>query len=602
MKNFKLLWSFMKGNRIMYIGAIFSIGIATMFSTVSPIIIKTTIDSIISDKPMELPGFGMNFVNWLGGKPVLVKNLWICSIVLITITLLKCIFLFLKGKWSAEASENIAKTIREKLYDHIQHLPYDYHVKCETGDLIQRCTSDIDSIRRFLALQLVTIGRAIFIIIFSLIMMLSLNVKMTMIAMAAVPIIFIYSFRFFNSIKNLFTKTDEAEGKMTTVLQENLSGVRVVRAFGRQKYEIDKFDEKSDKFTKLSYKMYSLRGTYWAVSDFLSMIQTGAVLISGVYFTANGRITLGTLFVFITYEGMLLWPVRQLGRILSDTGKMVVSLRRIGEVLSEKEEEIKVEDLKPKVKGKVDFKDLYFEYEKDTPILKKITFTAEPGETIGIIGKTGSGKSSLVHLLLRLYDYQKGSIKIDGVELKDINRKWMRKNVGIVLQEPFLFSKTIKENISLAKHNAEDKDVYEAASIASIHSVIENFDKGYDTLLGEKGVTLSGGQRQRVAIARTIINSSPILIFDDSLSAVDTETDKAIREALERRSKGVTTFIISHRISTLKSSDKIIVLDKGEVSQMGTHDELINEEGLYKRIWDIQSDQNGNYNKKGKVS
>lgn len=602
MKNSKLLWNFMKGNRLKYIGAILSVGLATFFSTLSPLVIRTTIDSILGGKPMELPEAGVRFVNFLGGKSVLVQNLWICTILLVIITLVRGIFLFLKGKWSASASENIAKNIRETLYNHIQHLPYDYHVKCETGDLIQRCTSDVDTVRRFLAMQLVDIGRAVFILIFSITMMLSLNVKMTLIAMAAVPIIFAYSWVFFNSIKKLFQKADESEAKMTTALQENLSGVRVVRAFGRQKYEVDKFNTRSEQFKDLSYKMYALRGNYWAISDFLCMLQTGAVLVFGVYLTARGEMTLGTLFVFTTYEGMLLWPVRQLGRILSDAGKMVVSINRISEVLGEKEEQISSEDLKPEVKGNIEFQQVYFEYEKDVPVLDGVSFQVKKGETVGIMGKTGSGKSSLVHLLARLYDYDRGSIKIDGVELKDINRKWIRKNIGIVLQEPFLFSKSIKDNISIAKKEAVDKDVFEAADIAAVHDVIMSFDRGYETLVGEKGVTLSGGQRQRVAIARTVINKSPILIFDDSLSAVDTETDRAIRKALAKRSKGVTTLIISHRVSTLKEASKIIVLDKGKIVDMGSHEELIKKDGLYKRIWEIQSSSEGEHSSGSKVS
>lgn len=602
MKNSKLLWNFMKGNRLKYIGAIVSVGFAIFFSTLAPLVIRTTIDSILGGNPMELPDLGVKVVNFLGGKSILVQNIWICSLLLIIITLIKGIFLFLKGKWSASAAENIAKNMRETLYDHIQHLPYDYHVKCKTGDLIQRCTSDIDTVRRFLAMQLVDIGRAIFVLIFSITMMLSLNVKMTLIAMAAVPIIFAYSFVFFNGIKKLFQDADESEAKMTTALQENLSGVRVVRAFGRQKYEVDKFNAKSEEFKDLSYKMYALRGNYWAISDFLCMLQTGAVLIAGVYLTARGDMTLGTLFVFTTYEGMLLWPVRQLGRILSDAGKMTVSIKRINEVLSEKEEETPLDAAKPEIKGNISFEDVYFEYEKGVPVLDGVSFNIKTGETIGIMGKTGSGKSSLVHLLARLYDYNKGSIKIDGVELKDINRKWIRKNIGIVLQEPFLFSKTIKDNISLAKREAVDKEIFEAANIAAIHDVILGFDRGYETLVGEKGVTLSGGQRQRVAIARTVINKSPILIFDDSLSAVDTETDRAIRKALSKRSRGVTTLIISHRVSTLKEADKIIVLDKGKIASIGSHEELIKQEGLYKRVWEIQSSSKADYHNDSKVS
>lgn len=589
MSSGKRLLGFLKGNRLLYFGAIFSIAIATFIATLEPLVVKVTIDSIIGDKPLPSSPYLKNIINKIGGKSLLINNLWICSLALILLTAIRGVFLFLRGKLSAKASENIAKNIKESLYDHIQYLPYEYHVKSERGELIQRCTSDVETVRKFLSTQFVEIGRAIFILIFSIRAMISLNIKMTLISIGTVPLIFIFSFLFFSKIKDLFKEVDEAEAKMTTILQENLSGVRVVRAFGREKYEIEKYDKENENYTKLGLKLYYLLANYWSISDFLCMFQILGVLIAGVYYAAKGHISLGTLVVFMNYEGMLLWPVRQLGRILSDMGKMTVSINRIGEILDEKREEESNYEKKPEIKGNIEFKDVYFEYEKDTPILKDVSFKVRKGERIAIIGHTGSGKSSITYILTRLYDYQKGSIKIDGVELKEINRKWIRKNIGLVLQEPFLYSRTIKENIKIGRKEAAEEEIVKAAMQASIHKVIvEDFEGGYDTVVGENGVTLSGGQRQRVAIARTLINKTPILIFDDSLSAVDTETDKKIREALKNRSKGVTTLIISHRISTIKDADKIIVLDKGNIVQMGKHEELVKEEGVYKRIWEIQ--------------
>ncbi|KAJ51855.1 ATP-binding cassette subfamily B protein [Clostridium tetanomorphum] len=588
MKAKKRLLEFLNGNKLLYLGAIFCIAIATFIGIIEPLVIKTTIDSVIGDKPIETSLFVEKLINRIGGRSVLVQNLWICSIALITLASIRGIFLFLKGALSAKASENIAKNIRERLYNHIQHLPYEYHIKNEKGELIQRCTSDIDTIRKFLSTQFVEMGRAIFILIFSISAMIALDKKMTVVAIGTVPFIFTFSFIFFSKIKNLFKQVDEAEAKMTTVLQENISGVRVVRAFGREKYEIEKYDKENENYTKLAYKLYVLLSNYWSISDFLCMIQIGAVLIFGIYFTVKRNITLGTLVVFMNYEGMLLWPVRQLGRILSDMGKMVVSINRIGEILDEKTETELCNEKMPQISGNIEFKEVYFYYEKNNPILKGISFNIKKGEKIAIIGSTGSGKSSLTYLLTRLYDYQQGSIKIDGIELRDINKKWIRKNIGLVLQEPFLFSRTIKENIKIANKEANEDKIIKAASEAAIHKVILEFEKGYDTLVGENGVTLSGGQRQRVAIARTLISNSPILIFDDSLSAVDTKTDKKIRKALKNRSKGVTTIIISHRIATIKDADKIIVMNKGEIAQIGVHEKLIKEEGLYKRIWQIQ--------------
>ena len=585
----KKLLKLTKGNRLLYITAILSIAAATFVAMMEPMVMKLTIDSIIGNKPMDIPAPMEKLVMLVGGKEVLFRNLWICSLSLVTLTCTRGVFLFLRGKLSAQAAENIARNMRMKLYDHIQNLPYGYHVKAESGDLIQRCTSDVDTVRKFFATQMVEIGRAFFIVTFAIIMMLSLNKKMTVIAMVIVPIIFIFSYVFFYKIKNTFEKSDAQEGVLSSVLQENLSGVRVVKAFGRQNFEIDKYEKENIKYRDLNFKLIKLLSTYWSTSDILCMTQIGLVLISGIYFAVNGEISLGTLVVFNTYEGMLLWPVRQLGRILSDMGKMSVSLQRITNILDVPVEQEYGKALKPEIKGEISFENINFEYEKNNEILKDISFTVKKGETVAIVGPTGSGKSSLVHLLLRLYDYNSGSIKVDGVELKDIERKHMRNNVGIVLQEPFLYSRTIKENIKMAKLDSEDIEIHNAATVAAVHNVITSFEKGYDTIVGEKGVTLSGGQRQRVAIARTLIKDMPILIFDDSLSAVDAETDRVIREELKKKSEDNTTFIISHRISTVMAADKIIVLNHGKIETIGTHEMLIKKDGIYKRIWEIQT-------------
>jgi ATP-binding cassette subfamily B protein len=578
-----------KGNRLLYGMAILSIAIGTFISMIEPMVIKITIDSVIQNKPLSVPVPVEQLILLLGGTEVLKRNIWICALALVGLTCTRGIFLFLRGKLSAQAAENIARNLREKLYDHIQNLPYGYHVNSQSGDLIQRCTSDVDTVRKFFALQMVDIGRAFFILTFAIMMMLSLNRTMTFISMAIVPIIFVFSFLFFYKIKHTFEKADVQEGVLSSVLQENLSGVRVVKAFGRQSFEIEKYDKENKKYTELNYNLIKLLSVYWSSSDLLCMTQIGLVLISGINFAIKGQISLGTLVVFLTYEGMLLWPVRQLGRILSDMGKMTVSLERITNILQIEEELEYGKAIKPEIKGEISFENVSFEYHKDNEILKDISFTVKKGETVAIVGPTGSGKSSLVHLLLRLYDYDKGSIKIDGIELMDIERKWMRNNIGIVLQEPFLYTRTIKENIMISKLDSKDIEIESAATSAAVHNVISSFEKGYDTLVGEKGVTLSGGQRQRVAIARTIIKKMPILIFDDSLSAVDAETDRVIRRELKKKSKGTTTFIISHRISTVMDADKIIVLNHGTIENIGTHKQLINKDGIYKRIWDIQS-------------
>lgn len=588
MKNLKLLWNFMKGNRLLYLASIISIGIATLFSFASPLVIRYTIDSVIGGIAMEVPLWLRSTVEYLGGQDVLKQNIWICSIGLVLLSAGNGIFTYFKGKWSADAAEAIAKNMRDSLYDRLQNVKYDYYVKAETGDLIQRCTSDVDTIRKFLAMQFVEIGRAVFMLLMAIAVMLSLNVKMTFLAMSLVPAIFLFSSFYFMKIKDAFLQVDQSEGKLSAILQENLTGVRVVRAFARQSYERAKFDEINTDFrSKVSRLIYQF-ALYWSISDFLSMLQMGTVLMAGVYWTVSGTITLGTLVVFTTYEGMLLWPIRQMGRILTDMGKTSVAMGRIKEILDQPLD-VSENGLKPEINGTITFDHVYFQYEEGKEVLSDISFNVKKGQTIAILGPTGSGKSSLMHLLHRLYEYHKGSIKIDGIELKDIDKRWIREKVGIVLQEPFLFSKTIKENLKMAQASADEDRLYQSAKIAAVHDVITSFENGYDTMVGERGVTLSGGQKQRIAIARALIKDCPILIFDDSLSAVDTETDAAIRKALRDRKKEVTTFIISHRITTLSEADIILVMEEGRITQMGTHDELILKDGLYKRIWEIQN-------------
>jgi ATP-binding cassette, subfamily B, bacterial len=593
MKKLRIIWNFMKGNRSLYVFSILAVGAAIFLRFVWPLVLRVTIDSIIGSKPIETSGWLQPLLSkifdFLGGKSVLEKSLWMCSVILILLTLSRGIFLFFKGKWSATASESIARKIREKVYDHLQYLPFDYHVKAKTGDLIQRCTSDVETIRRFLSMQMVEVGRAFFMLFFALSFMLPMSVKMTLISLSLVPFIFAFAVVFFMKVKVAFKASDESEGRLSTVLQENLSGVRVVRAFARQKYEIDKFDEKNVEYRDLTYRLIRLLAWYWSVSDLLSLVQIIAVTVLGTYWAANGIITLGTLLAFTSYVGMLLWPVRQLGRVLTDMGKALVSIERIQEILDEPIEDLDEGISKDKIEGKIEFENVSFHYDEGHPILEDVSFHVEKGQTVAILGPTGSGKSTLVSLLPRLYDNQSGSVKIDGIDVKKISKRTLRSNIGIVLQEPFLFSKTLKDNIGLATNGFEDDMVFKAAQIASVHDVIESFEEGYETAVGEKGVTLSGGQKQRVAIARTIINDSPILIFDDSLSAVDTETDAAIRKRLKKMDNQATTFIISHRLTTLAEADMIIVLEHGKIVQQGTHLELINQEGLYKRVWAIQN-------------
>ncbi len=575
----KNLFKYLKGYRAVFILAIFSIVIATAMQLATPILTKYAVDSVIGNEPAG----NLQFLMDTFGKNLL-NVVWI----IVIINLVRGIFLFLKGVLSSYAAENIAQNMRENLYKQIQYMTYEHHTKKETGDMIQRCTSDVETIRRFIGVQIVDLGRIIFMIFLSVVIMLTLNVTLTLFAIALIPVLFFFSYIFFTKVQKTFKKSDEAEGKLTTVLQENLSGVRVVRAFGREKHEIDKFEDVNQNYKKTTYRLIEILAMFWSSSDLLTLMQSGIVLVVGSLMVINGDITIGTLIAFITYESMLLWPVKQSGRLLSELGKTTVAITRVEEILNEVIEQDTDDEFEPEIEGRVEFKDVNFTYPDGKQALSHITFSLEKGKTLGILGSTGSGKSTLVHLLQRLYDYE-GSILIDGHELKNIKKQWIRRKIGLILQEPYLYAKTVKQNIGIIDKSNDDEQIIDAAKSASIHDNIIEFKDGYDTVIGEKGVSLSGGQKQRVAISRTIIDQDKrILIFDDSLSAVDTETDMKIRRALKRRSKDVTTLIISHRINTLAEADYIIVLDEGAIIQSGTHEALIMQEGLYKRIWDLQ--------------
>ena len=546
------------------------------------------IDNLIEGKQITSPIF-LFLTNNLGGVEYLRNNLWLAAIVLVLVNVVVGLCIFFRGKLNSEISQQMSQDIRNDLYNNIQLWPYSTLSRSKAGDLIQRCTSDVEVVRQFFSGQLAEVVYAVSITVFANVVLFSINGSLAIYSLVTLPVLFIVSLLFFKSIQKFFTRFDETEAELTTVMQENLSNLRVVRAFNREKYEMDKFSIKNKELSKIDFELINHLGFQWGVGGSLSMAQVLLTTLIGIFFVINNQITIGQFSVFISYQSMIVYPVRSLARLLSNMGKMKVSIERLLEILNEKTEDIesgKVLD----IKGDIKFSHVGFQYDDGTfPVLKDISFSVKPNETLAILGPTGSGKSTLVHLLTGLLDYTEGSITIDSVELKEIQKKCLRKNVGIVLQEPFLFSKTIYDNIKISRKDADKSKVYAAAKIASVHDVISEFSGGYDTLVGEKGVTLSGGQKQRIAIARTIINDCPILIFDDSLSAVDTQTDNEIRKAIKSLRKKCTTIIIAHRISSAQDADHIIVLENGRITQNGNHQQLVNQPGLYKRIYEIQT-------------
>lgn len=591
MSALRFVLNYMKNLKLKYLFTVLCVILAAGFSFMTPLIIRFTVDSVIGGAPAELPfGLGALLTN-SSIMPMVHKNIWLAGLAIVLISAIAHCFTFLRGKLSAEVSEEFARRLKNNLYDHIQKLPYSWHSKVQTGDIIQRCTSDVETIRRFLGSQLVQLGRGIFMIVLLVPIMLSMDARMTLVSMVVVPIIFIYAYVFFRQVKHRFLAADEAEGYLTTVLEESMSGIRIVRAFAREDYEISRFEAAANDYRDKCRRLITVLAYYWSSSDALCLIQIASVFIFGIGWTIKGEISLGTLLAFSTYVGMLLWPIREMGRILTDLGRALVSVGRLQEVLDTPVESLDTGLHLPagtRLKGQIEFQNLSFAYDPEHPILQNINLRINPGETIAILGATGSGKSTLTNLIPRLFDDYQGKILVDGIDLSGINRQDLRRQIGIVLQEPFLYSRSIAENIGIALPELDRAKVEKAAREAALHDSISELDEAYDTVIGERGITLSGGQRQRCAMARALILDPAILIFDDALSAVDSETEQIIQRNLLSRKGRATTIIITHRLTGVALADRIVVLEHGKIAQMGTHDELIAQDGAYQRIWSIQ--------------
>lgn len=576
MKNRKiqLTLRFFKGAKRYFIVAVIASFITTVFNSLTPQIFRFTIDSVLD-----------------GDKyPYLAEHLWMIAGVLVGVAMLSGVSMFFSRFFTARAGENFAENMRNALYAHVQRLPSAWHDKNQTGDIIQRCTSDVEVIRNFVVTQLLEVFRTVFLIGVSFAMMWSMNRKLSGIVLLFVPVIVVYSAVFYRLIARRFTDADEAEGELSTVVQENATGVRVVRAFGREQYEMERFRKKNDAFAKLWIRLGTLSGFYWGMGDLITGLQVITVIVAGALEAVNGNISVGEFIAFASYNTALVWPVRGLGRILSDMSKAGVSFERVDHIIKAEEEAYGRKEEAPLSDFDISFSHVSFAYEEGQKVLSDVSFHIPQGKIFGILGGTGSGKSTVTQLLARFYELKEGegSISLGGQDIREIPLEILRRNVAMVLQEPFLYSRTIKENIAASNPDATFEEIRNAAKIACVDDAIMSFPDGYDTLVGERGVTLSGGQRQRVAIARMLLQKAPVLIFDDSLSAVDAETDSLIRKALSVHMKGSTVILISHRITTLMAADEIMVLKQGRAEEMGTHSELIAKNGIYRKIYEIQ--------------
>ena len=590
-----MLRHFLKGCvRFFVLTVLASFGV-TLMEMLIPQVIRQTVDAVIGDKELAAPRFIVSLFEKMGGAPYFREHLGMIALIVIIMAALTGAIIYFRGIMSSVSAEKLQQNIREDLFSHIQKLPFAWHMQNKTGDIIQRCTSDAERVRTFVSEQMISIIRIVIMVTMSLIFMLSMNVKLTLIAAITVPIVVVYSMVFHGKISAGFEKCDENEGVLSTIAQENLTGVRVVRAFGREEFERERFEKQNVYYTGLWVHLMKLMSYFWGVSDFIGGIQILLMLTLGSVFAVKGELTAGEFIAFLSYNSMLIWPVRQLGRVISEMSKAGVSIDRIryimnSEAESDRPDAVDAEVTNRAVRGDIEFSHVSFGYEEDQEVLKDVSFTIKAGTTLGILGSTGSGKSTLMHLLNRLYELpeENGEIRIGGVNINDMKAADLRKNIGMVLQEPFLFSRTISENIGIIDRSMPLEEVRRAAGIACVDEAITEFKNGYDTMVGERGVTLSGGQKQRTAIARMLTQKAPIMVFDDSLSAVDAETDAKIRKQLSDMLGQSTVILISHRVTTLMQADHIIVMDKGRIVEEGTPEELRTAGGMYQKIYDIQ--------------
>ena len=572
-KRLRGLWQLMSGYQLLYVIAILGQGFAALARTGTYILLSYFADNYIADQTGEFP-------------------VWMIALGFVLSAALQGLFSFLSSRFAARTSEGTVKNLRDYLFDHIQNLPFAYHGETDTGDLISRCTSDIDAIRKFYSEQAVGIGRISLLFIVNFIALLRINTRLGLISVVIVPFILAVSIFFFGKVSTAYEAYQEQDAVLSTTLQENLSGVRVVKAFARQDYEINKFRENNwEKFLR-GKNLLTIHSLYWPISDLLCGAQLVAGYFTGAIMALNGIITIGQYLAYAGLVIFIIYPLRGLGRYIVQLSNGLVSYDRIYKIIKEKREPIESGTVKPKdgLRGEMVFNDVSFEYEENDRVLRDINFEVKAGQVIALLGSTGSGKTTLVNLIPRFYEYTSGEILLDGENLREYPARYLRQQIGIVEQEPFLFSRSIRENITYGvNRKVSREEIEQAARSAAIHDVILTFPDGYKTIVGERGVTLSGGQKQRIAIARTLLKAPSILILDDSTSSVDTDTESQIRSALSMLMRNRTTFIIAHRIQSIMMADLILVMHEGRITQKGSHSDLMSQDGIYRKIFDMQT-------------
>ena len=596
MNGIKKLWQWSKKYSFVIIGIILLSTLLQWLYAYLPLFIQYAIARLGGkmDSNTDLPQFLINFYNNI---PNTLSCLLAVGLTMIFLQAIRSVLRFVDNYYQGALAQYIGYDMRLAIYDHVMDLSYSYHNHSDIGDLIQRSTTDVDQTSTFIASQvpgLIDIFVTVFIGAFRVY---QISPTLMWVSLISVPITALSSVIYFRYCNKQFSIIEKAESKMTTIIQENVNSARVVRAFANEKYEFEKMDQANRDFTKKNGKFNNVMAFFWGSSDFLVFLQYSLTITVGIFLAKDGLLGSEDIIACLMLMGMLIWPMRGLGRIIASFGKATVACNRIDEVLSIPSEYTVNGTKQPVIEGNIEFQHVSFKFEDDQKhLLKDVSFKIQAGQTVAIVGKTGSGKSTICNLITRMLEIDSGDILIDGVSIKEIDKKYLRKNIKMVLQDPFLYTKTVYENISIVDASMPKEKVYEASEMAALHQEVLKFDKGYKTIVGEKGTTLSGGQKQRVAIAPMLVSDSNVIIFDDSLSALDTKTDLMIRQALKKKKNKQTMIIITHRSTTAKEADLIIVLDQGKIAQIGKHEELVQQEGLYKELWGIQGELEEEFN------
>ena len=587
MKEIKLFWKILKNNRLTYFLSMISTIFIQIFSGLTPIVIMITVDSIIGDKEYKYDILE-KAVNLIGGRDFLRSHIYILAFVIVILTGISCVFIFLRNYYSNVACENLIYNLKEKMYNKFLNIDLRCLNDYSTGDLIQRSSSDIETVRKLFSAQLVNAFGSIATIILVIIVMSLINFKLAMISISLCIVISFLSYVFYGKIGKIFKETDEAESQLMVFIKEALFNIRVIKAFNREDYILKLFREKNEEFNITQNKFMRTFAKFRAVNDFLTFLQLAIILVVGGYETISDRMNFGDLIAFVIYINMIIWPIRQMGQLLSDMAKASVSISRIYEVLDLPEEDYEYGIRDVSFSEKIEFKNVSLVI-NDNTVLDNISFVINAGESLGVIGSTGSGKSMIVYLLLGLFEATSGEILIDGISIKEINKRYLREKISAIMQESELFNMSILENVKITNDKIDDKSIFNATEVSSIHDEILNFSSKYETVVIDNGGNLSGGQKQRISIARGLLKPFEVLILDDSLSAVDMNTDLKINNALKSMDKKFTSIFISHRISTITNCDNIIVMDGGKIVESGKHNDLIMKNGIYSKINEIQS-------------